>query len=545
MERYHQYLIEGAEQRIQYFLKYQTVNVNDRNFGGIGMYEKNYPQAKSTIYRMTPALCCYVNPTSSYFENQELLERIYLALRYIMSKQRESGCFDLENCNFDSAPDTAFCVKRLLPLYRIVEGYPALNTESVLVMLRQIIEKALEGISNGGFHTPNHRWAIASILADGSKLLDMPKYMDKAKEYLAEGIDCNEFGEYSERSAITYNAVNNAAMLTLYQATGDEKFLDYVRRNLKMMLTYMEDDGSIFSENSTRQDKGAKAYGRDYFYQFLYVAARDTDPIYGKAAKRILDDNKRMNLRKAPDCLHYIMLDEKMYNYTFTDSGFLDSYEKHYKSSGLVRFKQGKMSYSLVENSPKALFFNTGSFGFYLRGSIGYFDKRHILLNELSRTQDGYKSTFHADGWYYLPLKKVDREIINFFEVDNSQRDKIIKNTIDIDIEVINRQNGFDISFTSKGIDEVSVLLEWVIPEGCEVENDAFYCISQPGGAIMVRQGYVKVRNGNDSFSFGPMGVSKYIMKGNYGSEARSESSFTLCTVMTTPFKRIFKVRSL
>ena len=40
------------------------------------------------------------------------------------------------------------------------------------------------------------------------------------------------------------------------------------------------------------------------------------------------------------------------------------------------------------------------------------------------------------------------------------------------------------------------------------------------------------------------MGVSKYILKGNYGSEPSSESDFTLGTVMTTPFKKVFEIRS-
>ena len=544
MKRYLQYLLEGGEQRVDYLLAYQVMEAEDRNYGGIAMRERAYPQAKSTIYRITPAICCYVNPASRFYKDSEVYDRIILALKYIRSKQRESGCFDLENCNFDSAPDTAFCVKRLLPLYRIVERYPAPNVEVIKEMLQEICKRALEGIADGGFHTPNHRWAIASILADGSNLFNLPIHMEKANEYLREGIDCNEYGEYSERSAITYNAVNNAAMITLFEATGEEKYLEYVRRNLTMMLTYFEDDGSIFSENSTRQDKGAKAFPRDYFYQYLYVAARDSDPMYGRAAKRIIDDNRRMNLRKAPDCLHYVMLDDPMQQYTFDGSGFLDSYERYYQSSGVMRFKSGKVSYSIVEDSAKSLFFNTGSLGFFLRGSIGYFEKRHILFSDLTAVEGGYRTTFHGDGWYYLPFEQVDEEIVDFFAIDNTMRKKIIKNTVDIDIEVLHKDGGFDLVFTSRGIDEVSVFLEWVIPADCEVENDAFYCISQPGGALLVRDGYVEVRSGMDRFSIGPMGVSKYIVKGNYGSEPASESGFTLATVMTTPFKKIFSVRS-
>ena len=80
------------------------------------------------------------------------------------------------------------------------------------------------------------------------------------KATLAEGIDCNEDGEYAERSAAIYNCVNNNAMIDLGTCTGKEEYFDHAVRNLRMMLTYMEPDGTVFTANSTRQDNGKRSY---------------------------------------------------------------------------------------------------------------------------------------------------------------------------------------------------------------------------------------------------------------------------------------------
>ena len=54
-------------------------------------------------------------------------------------------------------------------------------------------------------------------------------------------------------------------------ATGDDAYYEPVVRNLTMMLTYIEPDDSIFTNNSTRQDRGRKIYPKDYYFEYLYM----------------------------------------------------------------------------------------------------------------------------------------------------------------------------------------------------------------------------------------------------------------------------------
>ena len=125
----------------------------------------------------------------------------------------------------------------------------------ILDMVEHIVRQGAYGILQGGFHTPNHRWAIASVLMTCSRLFDCEEMEQAAFTYLNEGIDCNEDGEFAEKSAGNYNRVNNDAMIMLSEATGDPSYEQNALRNLRMMLTYWEPDDSVFTANSTRFDK--------------------------------------------------------------------------------------------------------------------------------------------------------------------------------------------------------------------------------------------------------------------------------------------------
>ena len=56
-----------------------------------------------------------------------------------------------------------------------------------------------------------------------------------------------------------------------------------------MMLMMIDADGTIFTENSLRQDKGRKEYGAKYFYQFLYVSkSKNNGDKFSAAAHQII-----------------------------------------------------------------------------------------------------------------------------------------------------------------------------------------------------------------------------------------------------------------
>lgn len=100
------------------------------------------------------------------------------------------------------------------------------------------------------------------------------KLAESAEIYLKEGIDCNADGEFAEKSAGNYNSVNNDAMLMLSDAFGDAQYEQHTIRNLHMMLTYWEPDGSIFTANSTRFDKDRLVYPLSYYMEYLAMGMK-------------------------------------------------------------------------------------------------------------------------------------------------------------------------------------------------------------------------------------------------------------------------------
>jgi hypothetical protein len=77
--------------------------------------------------------------------------------------------------------------------------------------------------------------------------------------------------EYAERSTGNYHAVDNEQMIVLADTRGDAAFLDCVCRNLSMMRYYVEPDGSVFTDNSTQQDRGVMTHLDQYWFQYCFT----------------------------------------------------------------------------------------------------------------------------------------------------------------------------------------------------------------------------------------------------------------------------------
>ena len=235
MERYMAHLRYGAEIRTQQFLDSQEKEAGSLMYGGI---RGGVVEAKPTIYALSTAVAVYVDEGSRFYHQQRLYDAMDLALGFVGRLQREDGSFDFPSCNFKSAADTSFCFKRLYGAYRLLVRYDDGSGQMGLLRqkYRSLMRRALEAIVEGGFHTPNHRWGITAALMQGASLFEeegefSERLRGRARQYLAEGIDGDENGEYAERSTGNYNAVVNNAMMALFRETGDDSYLGYVRRN--------------------------------------------------------------------------------------------------------------------------------------------------------------------------------------------------------------------------------------------------------------------------------------------------------------------------
>ena len=163
MRNHYERIVRDAEKRARQSLRRQ-VKQPGKSYGAFEN-ENGVTEAKYAVYRATSALSVYCCRDSCFYHDPEIFAMIRDGLRYAASRQHESGLFDLVGCNFESAPDTAFILKRIYPFLMYLDAHRATKEEEeVFQLLREIAVKGANGVIHGGFHTPNHRWAIASCL---------------------------------------------------------------------------------------------------------------------------------------------------------------------------------------------------------------------------------------------------------------------------------------------------------------------------------------------------------------------------------------------
>ena len=544
MKRYMEHMIRSAEQRVDQFLSLQVKDERDVFFGGM---KRPILEAKPTIYVMADAASVYLNEKSRYYKSESLLKAMEAAIIFIKNCQREDGSFDYPSCNFKSAPDTSFCFKRLIATYRLFLKYTG---DEELVSLkagyRYVLLKALTALLTGGFHTPNHRWGITAALMQGANLVkeenpELSSHLIKrAKQYLNEGIDGNEEGEYAERSTGNYNAVVNNAMMAMYEESGDESYLGYVERNLKMMLYYIDPDDTIFTQNSTRQDQGKADYPDKYLYQYLYMAAKTGFDVFDHAAHKIIKDNTERG-DMAPECLHIIMLHDFMMNYEFKGYGFLETYHKHFEEAGVIRGKTPEYGYSILKGKSAFLFLKFQETLIYLKIGESYCDIRNFIPQTIEEKDGVCILTSVAKGWYYLPFSEK-QSTNDWWKMDHAKREILNSSEIKMTVTLKELSDGMEISVKAEGLDQVPLRVEICIPAGSILENEHFHMRVAKGEDMVLRDGDVTLIHGNQKLLLGP-GYGTHEFGGHYSGEEINESGFTIYFNDYTPYERTFSIR--
>ncbi len=544
MKRYMEHMIHSAEKRVDHFLSIQVTEEGDAFYGGM---KQPILDVKPTIYAMAEAASVYLNENSRYYKSETLKTAMEAALIFIRNCQREDGSFDYPSCNFKSAPDTSFCFKRLIAAYRLFLKY---SKEGELVNLkkgcRSVLLKALRALYTGGFHTPNHRWAITAALMQGANLVkeEEPELSEmltqRAQQYLAEGIDGNDEGEYAERSTGNYNAVVNSAMISMYEETKDETYLGYVERNLKMMLYYIDPDDTIFTQNSTRQDQGKAEHPDKYFYQYLYLAAKTGEAVFDRAAHKIIKDNRERG-DLAPECLHILMLHDFMKEYGFKGYGFLDTYHKHFQEAGVIRGKTPEYGYSILKGKSAFLYLKFQETLISLKIGESYCDIRNFIPQTMEERDGVCVLTSVAKGWYYLPFKEK-QDTSDWWKMDHKKREILNSSEIRMTVTIKALTDGMEVGVKAEGLDRVPLRVEICIPAGSILENEHFHLKAGKGEEMVLRSGFVTLTHGNQKLLIGP-GYGTHEFGGHYSGEERNETGYTIYFNDYTPYERTFSIR--
>ena len=534
MRKHYEKIIRDNDQRVKKALRIQVINENSPYHGGCPE-ENDLMDAKYTIYRVYDMVGAYSNSGSVYYKDAKLAERIVLALDYVARYQHEDGLFDLIRCNFHSAPDTAFIVKRMLPVLHYLKSAQRDEwQETIYQKMSAIAKKSAYGLLAGGFHTPNHRWAIASNLMECAEFFEEPKFAETAKIYLAEGIDCNEDGEFAEKSAGNYNRINNDAMITMGRCTGDDTFFEYAVRNLRMMLTYIEPDGTIFTANSTRQDNGKRVFPKYYYWEYLTMGVERDIPEFLDFANYIFEVIEENHLT-APDILIHYMNRPELIDFEWEGCGQLTEFERIYSESGIARVRKGKSGF---------LYFSTASLDVAVKIGGCICEHRAFIPETFEKTEDGFLLTQVMKGWYYLPFKEY-QGTSDWWQMDNSKREKKMGPDLTIEVRVKEVEKGVEVNVKLHGIERAPFRIELAVLGAYKADSDSFSMFGGAGKQLLVKQGDVRVSNGRDAIDIGPAFGTHGFIEGIFGSEESDHKSFTMYFTDYTEFDHTFTIQNV
>ena len=112
MEKHYQIILKDTEELVYESMRQQIMDENNPNVGAF-LDDNHILDAKYTIYRTASMIALYCNSDSSLYRDEALLKRIRLGLGFAKKMQHDTGLYDYVTCNFNSAPDTAFSIKKL------------------------------------------------------------------------------------------------------------------------------------------------------------------------------------------------------------------------------------------------------------------------------------------------------------------------------------------------------------------------------------------------------------------------------------------------
>lgn len=548
MKKFYRRIVEANDRSYENSLRCFIRNPDSRFDSGRAdntlLVEPNYHIG--TMHAAAMLYCC---PESRHYRDKSLLPVCDSACDYIISKAHEDGTTDLRSTNFFT-PAT-FELHAVIRAYKVFEkhGGNSQDEKETLARIKKLLEKLSLGCLNGGFHTPNHRWVESAALLGSYNILGWPELKQKAEKYLAEGIDIDSDGEFTERSPGMYNGVNDNALLMMAEEGNLPELYAHVKKNMDLLFDYIEPDGTIFTQNSRRKDKGEGAAGgkfypgHPYFHIYLWAGYLFNDKRYLKFAEQIFEDSLYSG-RGVPGPLWLYMLipELKEFEPDLTGAEVPEIYSAFYPGSDIYRRRDGFWSYSIIANNPNFMFLKCGDIQVYLRICASFFAVAQFMPKRLEKTDTGYRMFFHSHGEYRLPLENPTTPV--WREMDHSKRGVVHACDLDFTVEFTDLPDGVRLRITTEGVAEVPFKLEYVVSPNCRVETADVVTEAAAGNQITVKHGQIRLEHPTGPEITIDGGFASHLYhSGMRGSVPQAKDAFTIYSTCDTPVDRTVEIR--
>lgn len=508
-----------------------------------------FPSADHVSNAALLALACqaFLAPGSALEDDDGLLRCITDSIAFQRRWQRPSGLIDLVARNIESPPDTAFTVELLAHVVLVARRKrESRGARAIAESLGEYVRSAATGIIDKGFHTQNHRWVVCAALALAMKLYPEIPAREYVDRILAEGIDIQADGEYSERSTGIYNAVSNRCLREIAEYLGKPELLDPVRKNLDFTTHMLNDDGSVVTAFSTRQDQGRHIIPFGMADSFLTMAHRDGNGVWASVADLLFDQTVRdKDKLSAAFALQPFLEYPELRHDRLARQPIPDHFRRHFATSGLLRVKRGPLSATAMTRQRSII---TMQFGrVCLRGikiSGAYHAHPHVRAAEMHAIADGVRLIHFGRtsdfAGFFLPLgRPVDA---TKFRDAEKLREKWSLPELDISVDVIEVERGFDLHLKSQGgRDRIPMEIEFSFDGAGEWETEDCVLQAGPHQSVVLKSGYGTFRVGDEAIRVGPGSFAH--CDWNMRESQPTADAFRVLVTFTAPFDRKIEIR--
>ena len=500
-------MIRANDAAIPAQLAKQERRAGHRWLGGLPN-EVGIHTARGTAGFVSVLACAVAVRESKYFQATELVEPLQLAARYLLAAQHDDGTTDLLETNFHSTPDTAFCLEALFPAYLLLRDSKLPAIGEVLADLAKFFVKAGDALTTGGVHTPNHRWVVCGGLASIHSLFPNPKYLGRIDQWLAETVDIDPDGQFTEKSTSVYSPVVDRALLTVGRLLDRPALLEPVRRNLEMTLFYIHPDGEVVTEASRRQDRYQRGSMARYYYSYRCLALRDGNGRFAAMARQI-ERNSGSHLGGE---LAALLTQPEMRRELPADAPLPTDYAKVFAYSNLARIRRGASSGTILAANTTLFSFRKGAAALEaVRLAASFFGKGQFVADELEVRDGRYILRQKLDGPYFQPLSAEQiaggehvRMAPNGTLATDSRAARSRSNIQNYEavVEVTETAGKFTLTIAIIGTDNVPVAVELAFRHGGKLSG----VTPVPGvnDAYLLPSGTGRYTLGADTIEFGP-----------------------------------------
>ena len=431
-----------------------------------------------------------VHPQSAFHRDATLLDRIGLAAGFLERSQSADGNIDLLSTNFNSPPDTGFVVHSVATAAAVGRRHGA---PEIAQALGTFLTRAGAGMVRGGVHTPNHRWVISAALAQIHELFPSPPLLARIDEWLAEGIDIDADGQFTERSTLTYNVVNDRALVVMASKLNRPALLDPVRRNLRALTYLLHADGEVVTEISRRQDQYTRGGTAGYWFPVTYLAVQDRDGQFAEMARQSALSGARL-----PALLEYPELSQPLP----ASQALPDDFERPFPEIGIARLRRGPMSATFIlGGSSRVLTFRYGDAVVEaVRFASSFFGKGQFIPDAADKRGGTYVFRQDLQAPYYQPIGRPITTTT--WGTTRAERRQSEVNRLAQSLEVTEVPRGLRLRVQARGTVGVPVSVEIAFREGGRLDG----CTPLAGSAdaFLLERGAGTYRAGRNQIRFGP-----------------------------------------